>query len=158
MTTAVRDTPTTFGPRDLDSFISTLRRASRLTSDSSKIELLSAAASLRGSLESWEGAIARQGVPVPAPSEAAVFAPAGDEGQSAPNKSQIVHDVRHIDSMLSRLILRHSNFGFAVANNPSTLDRHFPGGDALREIRVGRRHLRAALPALDETASPAKER
>lgn len=133
-------TPVTFGPRDLDGFISALRRASSVVPALPGSELASAAEILNSSLESWEDAIEHWGAETPAPS-----VPATPTTASA---GQLIDDVKLIDALLSRIILRHSNFGFAAANCPSDLDRYFPGGEALLQIRLGRRHLRAALSSI----------
>lgn len=49
-----------------------------------------------------------------------------------------------IELHLSRLISRHSNFGFGAANVPSDLDKYFPEG-AVVDIRTARVHLRRVL-------------
>lgn len=134
-------TPVTFGPRDLDSFIATLRLVSSTVSSHASSELLIATRALSSALAIWTDAIERSGSPLPATS-----VPAAPTSAST---GRIIEDAKHIETLLSRMILRHSSFGFAAANCPSDLDRHFPGGEALIQIHRGRRHLRAALSSIE---------
>lgn len=135
-TTAPQDTmPTAFGPRDLRNFLVVLDSVKPYLPEALHDDLLQVTDRLGTVSASWSNATARSGEEEPPASVAALAAVA-----AAPPNSWTVADVQRVvadfDVLIGRMVTRHSNFGFAVTNNPSILDAQFPSA-ALTDLRLG---------------------
>lgn len=128
----------TIGPDDLDRFISVLDDVHEIVDAALAEEIDAVARELRASLAAWTR-LAERGINEQNASESK-FDP---QALRPPELSEL----HNIDRHLQRLILRHSNFGFAAANMPSDLDKYFPS-DALLHLRVARARLRRVLSEL----------
>lgn len=140
----------TIGPTDLGHFLDVINVLDHDGATSVSTELGEIAHHLQTSLEAWNRSLVRFGLGA----DTVVSVNGGNVRQNEPSEPSEaganlhLAALRAIDAHLSRLILRHSNFGFAAANDPSMLDEHFPG-DALHPIRIARPLLRRAIRDLD---------
>ncbi|OZD12039.1 hypothetical protein CH253_22860 [Rhodococcus sp. 06-156-3C] len=130
----------TIGPHQLRSFIEALDRFRDLLTESQSSKIARVTTDLRVALGKWHKSICAN--------------TGGESIDRLPYRNdddlpEIVdcETYSRIELHLSRLITRHSNFGFAAANDPSELDRFFPDA-ALADIRTARAHLRRVLSEL----------
>jgi hypothetical protein len=139
----------TISASDLSHFIDFINVLNQDTEDPASSELTEAADRLTTALEAWNRSLTRHGV------DAGVMASVnnGSTGSNEPESEEAglkLAALRAIDTHLSRLILRHSNFMYALGNDPSPLDEHFPGAE-LTDVRVARSRLRKAMSKLDSS-------
>lgn len=134
----------TIGVDDLASFVTALDDVATRCSQQPSEELGQATTTLRAALAQWEQSL-RGHDPVD-------YTTAPTPGTIAPTVDGVTTEVavlRTIEQHLDRLVLRHSNFGLAAANVPSSLDDLFPER-ALTYVRTALPHLRAAKTLLSD--------
>lgn len=132
----------TIGAKDLRLFISALDDVAGQCEQQPSVQLEQAALKLRVVLGEWMRLFnGSERIGGATESNAGAQAIAFDG--AATNIAVLCNIERHLD----RLVLRHSNFGYALANVPSSLDDHFPES-ALIHVRTALPHLRAATALL----------
>lgn len=137
---------TTIGPDELSMFITAVDElAARCPREPSR-ELAHATTGLNAALSIWDSGRVRQSMQDPASAPAVAAKPASVADDCAAEVAVIHNIIRHLE----RLVLRHSNFGFAAHNLPSALDSAFPE-TALKDVRIALPRLRAAARALPAT-------
>lgn len=139
----------TIGAEDLSSFITALDELAARSPEQPSDEITQATTRLNASLDAWNRSLARHSDAV-AVAEHRHAAHPQDATPSA-DVSPEVDVLQNVDRHLHRLVLRHSNFGFAAVNVPSSLDALFPEG-ALVHVRSARPHLRRAISLLSNAA------
>lgn len=135
----------TIGPADLSQFVEVISSLNHGEGKTASAELTKIAFQLEESLEAWKRSLVNNGLT----SAAEGFDATGDGQLQAASTDDKLAALRTIDRHLSRLIDRHSNFGFGAANAPDPLDMYFPG-DALAPVRIARPLVRKAIAELDK--------
>lgn len=135
-TISILDQPT-IGPDNLRSFIGVLDDVQDAVCDPQAAEIAHIATDLRVALGKWHQYITR----ITGHESIDRLRPRDDR---ATEFKINIEALRKIELHLSRLILRHSNFGFGALNVPNELDHFFPL-DALDDIRTAHVRLLSAL-------------
>lgn len=130
----------TIGPSDLRSFIEALDDARDSLCGPSADELSHITADLRVTLGKWHSAIERL-------TGTKSFDQIPDVDVDSTERQIDFDALQNIDAHLSRLILRHSNYGFAAANVTSELDQFFPQSELI-SVRKIALHLRRVISDL----------
>lgn len=127
----------TIGPNQLRSFIEILDALFDGVGDLEGDEIAHVATDLRIALGKWHKSIAFNTGRV-----SIDRLPCPNHNESLDSCDRVTLD--EIDRHLSRLVSRHSNFGFGAVNAPSELDRFFPES-AVTDVRTAHVRLRRIL-------------